>query len=123
MKFAMKASTLLTLLCMAIANGIAVAIDHLDSPELVWQTQADVILDGNGVFISPDDSITVVAQANGNLNAYDTFSGQDLWMFVPPGNNDLPIACQGGVTFSATGGQDYLIYSIVDDPNGIISFT
>ena len=119
----MKTSTQLFLLCATLFSGLAAAIDHFDAPELAWQTQTDVILDGNGVFISPDDSITVVTQANGNLNAYDTFTGDLLWNFLPPNHDDLPIACQGGVTFSTDGPRDYLIYSVVDDPNGIVSFT
>jgi outer membrane protein assembly factor BamB len=119
----MKISQLLLLLSLVFGHGVVSAIDHLDAPNLVWQTQTDVILDGNGVFISPDDSIAVVAQANGNLDAYDTFTGQKLWKFVPPSNNNLPLACQGGVTFSSDGPTDYLIYSVVDDPNGVTSYT
>ena len=119
----MKASSPLFLLITALFSGLVGAIDHLDEPALVWQTQTGVILDGNGVFVSPDDSIAVVAQANGNLNAYDTFSGEELWKFVPPNNGDLAIACRGGVTFSTDGPRDYLVYSIVDDPNGVITFT
>jgi len=124
----MKASTLLFLLSLAIGqqqspSSLVKAIEYLEEPVLVWQTQTDVILDGNGVYTSPDDYITVVSQANGNLNAYDTKTGQPLWQFVPPSNKDLPITCQGGVTFSIAGQDDYLIYSVTDDPNGIVSFT
>lgn len=119
----MKTSALLLLLSLVSGHALVSAIDHYDAPNLVWQTQTDVILDGNGVFISPDDSIAVVTQANGNLNAYDPFTGEELWKFVPPANDDKAVACNGGVTFSNDGYNDYLIYSVVDDPNGITSFT
>lgn len=122
MTFSAKTS-LLFLFSLAIGHGLVAAIDHFDEPNLAWQKRTDNILDGNGVFISPDDSITVVSQANGNLNAFDTFTGDELWEFVPPTNDDLPVACQGGVTFSVDGPFGYLVYSIVDDPNGVTSFT
>lgn len=123
-----KASTLLFLLSLAIGQhrchlGLVKATEYLDEPLLVWQAQTDVILDGNGVFTSPDDYLTIVTQANGNLNAFETKTGHLLWMFVPPSNNDLPITCKGGVTFSSEGQNDYLVYSVSDDPNGVTSFT
>lgn len=98
-------------------------IEYLQEPELLWQTQTDVILDGNGVFTSPNDKVTVITQANGNLNAYDTLTGASLWTFTPPNNNGLATSCQGGAIFSTDGSEDFVVYSVVDDPNGITPFT
>lgn len=104
-------------------NALAQDIEYLATPELVWETQTSIILDGNGVFTSPNDRLSVVTQANGNLAAFNTFTGESLWTFTPPSNNGLPTSCQGGATFSGDGYNDYLIYSVVDDPNGLVPFT
>ena len=98
-------------------------IEYFAQPKLVWQAQTDVIMDGNGVFTSPDDKISVVTQANGNMNAFDPFTGEVLWTFTPPSNGNLPLGCQSGAAFSTDGFSESVTYSVIDDPNGITSFT
>lgn len=98
-------------------------LQYFDVPELLWQRQTGVILNGNGVFTSPDDTVSVVTQANGRLSAFDTFTGNELWSFTPPSNNGLPTNCQGGVAFSTDGSTEYLVYSVIDNADGIIPYT
>jgi outer membrane protein assembly factor BamB len=116
---------ILLLLSVAL-NGLpskGQEIEYLKEPELVKQTQIGVVLDGNGVFTSPNDKVAVVTQANGNINAFNPFSGEQLWSFRPPVNNGLPTSCQGGATFSTEGPFEYVVYSVIDDPNGITPLT
>jgi hypothetical protein len=113
----------LLLLTLAVSCGQSTAIDYLETPELVWSARVDGVLNGNGVFTSPDDSITVVTQSSGTIDAFDTFSGKSLWSFTPPKNGDLQFSCLGGATFSKKDSIDYVAYSVVDDPNGVTSFT
>lgn len=96
---------------------------YLDQPELVWQAQTHSILNGNGIFISPDDSLTVVTQKNGVITAFDTLTGDNLWSFSPPSNSGMPISCQGGAVFSTEGTSSYIVYSVVDNRNGLTPFT
>ena len=126
MMFSSKfAPAALFLLSLAIGqqqsgHGVASALDYLAEPKLAWEAQMDAIAEGNGVFTSPDDSISVVTQANGNLDAFDPFTGETLWTFTPPlGEDNKPIGCQGGAVFSAGG----ITYSVIDDPNGVTPFT
>lgn len=94
-------------------------LKYLEQPEVAWQAQADIILKGNGVFTSPDDKISVVTQSFGKITAFDTKNGTMLWSFTPPVNSGRPTSCQGGATFSMNGPSDYIVYSVVDEPNGI----
>ena len=99
------------------------AFEYFPEPKLVWQAQTDVIRDGNGIYTSPDDTVSIVTQANGNLDAFHPFTGEALWSFVPPSNDNKPIGCQSGVTFSTDGATHFLTYAVVDDPNGVSPFT
>jgi outer membrane protein assembly factor BamB len=102
-----------------LKNGL----EYLEQPELVWEAQTTVILDGNGIFTSPDDAISLVTQANGDIMAFDTFTGIELWSFTPPSNSGKSTNCQGGATFSTEGNSNFIVYSVIDDANGVTPFT
>lgn len=127
MMFSSKfAPAALFLLSLAIGQqqsghgGVASALDYLAEPQLVWEAQTDALAEGNGVFTSLDDSISVVTQGNGNLDAFDPFTGTPLWTFTPPrGDDNKPTGCLGGAVFSTDG----ITYSVIDDPNGVTPFT
>jgi hypothetical protein len=45
----------LLFIAFAVSCGQTAAIDYLETPELVWSARVDGVLNGNGVFTSPDD--------------------------------------------------------------------
>ncbi|CAB9525684.1 expressed unknown protein [Seminavis robusta] len=110
--------SIMLLLTAALSHGQSTDLSYLQSPKLMWETQVDGILDGNGVSTSPDDAITVVTQTSGKITAFDTHTGAKLWTYAPPRNGDYPLSCQGGGTFSTKGFEDFIVYSVVDNPNG-----
>jgi len=124
-KFVPASLSFLTLALVVHSSSTvgASTLEYLAEPKLIWEAQTGVIMDSNGVFINPSDTVTVVTEASGNLHAFDPFSGDELWTFTPPSNDNLPVGCRGGATFSTTGTKEYITYSVIDDPNGLDPFT
>ena len=91
--------------------------NYLD-PTVVWQarTTDDTsagVLQGNGIYLSPDNKMIVSTSSDGSLRAFDPASGAILWTYVPD-NLGFAIRCFSGVTFSYKGARPYMVYAIAD---------
>lgn len=91
--------------------------NYLD-PTLLWQgrTTEDTsagVLEGNGVYLSPDNRMIVSTSSDGTLRAFEPTTGEIIWSYVPD-NLGFAIRCWSGVTFSYRGSSPYMVYAVAD---------
>ena len=108
------------LLLLALTKSAYVAAqdtsvyEPLDDPEILWEQRIipenaalnpPNVRQGNGVFISPDQSIVVATSIGATVTAFDALTGEALWDYDPPTVSGKIITCPTGVTF-VTGEED-----------------
>ena len=105
-------SLLLFLISMRVSNA---EFEYLLFPQSRWTSQAPPVIAGNGVFVTPDDSLVVSTSNDGTVMGFEASSGNPLWTYRPPPVNGVPMTCKSGITFSYTSSTPYMIYSVMDD--------
>ena len=94
-------------------------LEVLDTPQVLWEATAPAVEYGNGVFLTPDESLVLTTSVDGPVNAYEASSGNNVWLYTPPEVDGGVIRCHSGITFWGNNDGTYMVYSIIDNENGI----
>jgi hypothetical protein len=108
-----KVAALLATIVVAVK---AQNLNYPASPTVKWIGSNSGIFNDNGVYAAPDDSIVVSMSQNCAVRANSAMDGIELWTFFPTGEG---YRCFGGVTFNYDAVTPYLVFSVVDTPNGV----
>jgi hypothetical protein len=103
------------LLLSAALLGSAVA---QNPPKSAWSTVgSSEVKAGNGLFADPSGSTVVGSFLDGSLVMYAAATGNQTGTYVPAMSNGTTRGF-GGVTFSYTGTNPYIVYAVTDNPTG-----
>ena len=129
-----KLSLLLIGLTSNVVNAqFAEIFPPLDDAEIFWEaqinpvdspsgTRSPAVLHGNGVYLTPDESHLITSSVGGTVSAYDAWSGELMWEYIPS-DAGAAISCKSGITFANADAGTYIVYSIIENENSLEPYT
>ena len=89
-------------------------LDYLTSPVLKWNSGSVPPLgEGNGVFISPDQSVLMVTSADGSITALNANNGSMIYTSKPAILDNYPSFSTSGVSFGTSKyNGDFAVYAV-----------
>lgn len=89
-------------------SGLGQIIYEQD-PTVEWDIRVQSIREGNGVFLSPDESLLVASTNLGYVSAFGPLDGSEIFNYVyTPEGQDF-VKSYSGISFA----PDYLVYSVI----------
>jgi hypothetical protein len=101
---------IITLLALAIVGNVHAQITYVPTPQSAWTANVSPVLEGNGVYISPDGVLAVVVSRDTTVTAFNSIDGTTIWQ-TKGGNIDA--ATFGGASF-CYGATPYILISVVE---------
>lgn len=124
MKFFIPSTFLLSLASFAPVTVTAQLEPLLAEPTVRWSftlsadTTTENIEYGNGVFMAPDGKTALVGTVGASVYAFDAFSGEQKWSYMPEVIGTSITRSHSAIISSPD--ESYMVYSVVDNEN---SFT
>ena len=90
-------------------------ITYRSDPEVQWSAKTQAVREGNGVFLSPSESMVVASSNLGHVSAFGASDGAEIFRYkYTPNSTDVEfISCASGVAF----GDDYMVFSVLVNKN------
>ena len=77
-------------------------------PVVEWDVRVQSIREGNGVFLSPDESLLVTSTNLGYVSGFGPLDGSEVFSYLyTPGGQEF-VKSYSGISF----GSEYLVYSV-----------
>jgi len=103
---------LLILSCQSVSGDLT----YLSTPRSLWTTGGSEVKRGNGLFLTPDNSLLVGSFFDGSARFYDPSTGTEPLPRFRPTTTGFTLRGYGGMTFSYQGAKPYMVYAVTDDP-------
>ena len=77
-------------------------------PSVEWDVRVQSIREGNGVFLSPDESLLVASTNLGYVSGFGPLDGSEVFSYLYTPDGDDFVKSYSGVSF----GSGFLVYSV-----------
>ena len=111
----MKQILLLSTFLLASISFSGAQLSHRSNPEIQWDAKIKSVLQGNGVFLSPDEKFLVASTSLGYISAFGSRDGSEVFQYVyEPNSTDIEFITSGsGIAFST----DYMVFALFINEN------
>ena len=99
-----------------VANG---QIIYRNQPAKAWEARVPTIRKGNGVFLSPQNTVLIALSSEGTATAFNPDSGKQLWIYNPPTVANEFITSTSGITFTTNATMNFFVYSVIANQNNV----
>ena len=104
---------IITLLAFAVVGIVHAQITYVPVPQSAWTGIVSPVLEGNGVYISPDGALAVVVSRDASVTAFNSLTGDIVWQTLAQSAGSLSF---GGAEF-CYGTTKFVLISAVDTTN------
>ena len=96
-------------------TGVGGQITYRSDPEVQWSAKIQAVREGNGVSLSPNETILVASSNLGHIAAFGASDGSEVFRYkYTPNTTDIEfISCASGVAF----GDDYMVFTVLVNKN------
>lgn len=101
---------IITLLVLAVVGSVHAQINYVPVPQSAWTAIVTPVLEGNGVYISPDGALAVVVSRDTTVTAFNSIDGTKIWQSR---GGSVDSATYGGASF-CYGATPYVLISVVE---------
>ena len=90
-------------------------ITYRNEPEVQWSAKIQAVREGNGVFLSPDETMIMASSNLGHVSAFGASDGSEVFRYkYTPNTTDVEFtSCASGIAF----GDDYMVFTVLINKN------